>query len=66
MNYREKPLESEFSWASLTIYLFKPSVLTTVLKKNAAGDSHEFGRDIIPKMIEKKKVYPHQRVLYTH
>ena len=57
LNYREKPLESEFSWASLTIYLFKPSVLTAVLNKNAAGDSHEFGRDIIPKMIEKKNVY---------
>jgi glucose-1-phosphate adenylyltransferase len=57
LSYREKPLESEFSWASLTIYLFKPSVLTTALKKNAAADSHEFGRDIIPEMIEKKKVY---------
>lgn len=57
LDYKEKPHESEFDWASLTIYLFKPSVLTTALKKNAAGDSHEFGRDIIPKIIEKKKVY---------
>ena len=57
LNYREKPLKSEFSWASLTIYLFKPSVLTAVLEKNTAGDSHEFGRDIIQKMIEKRKVY---------
>ena len=57
LEYKEKPHDSEFSWASLTIYLFKPSVLMAVLKKNADSDSHEFGRDIIPKMIEKKKVY---------
>ncbi len=60
LEYKEKPHDSEFSWASLTIYLFKPSVLMAVLKKNADSDSHEFGRDIIPKMIEKKKVYAYK------
>lgn len=57
LNYMEKPQEAKFNWASLTIYLFKPSILADVLIENAGNHSHEFGRDIIPKMIGKRKVY---------
>ncbi|MFQ6113102.1 MAG: glucose-1-phosphate adenylyltransferase family protein [bacterium] len=58
LDYKEKPTDLEFKWASLTIYVFRPSVLYEVLEENARGcHSHEFGRDIIPKMLGKYKVY---------
>jgi glucose-1-phosphate adenylyltransferase len=58
IDYQEKPVKSDYRWASLTIYLFKPEVLTTVLNENAQNPlSHEFGRDIIPEMLDKYKVY---------
>ncbi|MFQ5603480.1 MAG: glucose-1-phosphate adenylyltransferase family protein [bacterium] len=58
VNYREKPKDVFYPWASLTIYLFKPSVLNEVLEENARlSDSHEFGRDIIPAMLSKYRVY---------
>jgi glucose-1-phosphate adenylyltransferase len=57
--YREKPETPEFNWASLTVYCFKPSVLYKVLEANIKEDaSYEFGRDIIPRMInENCKIY---------
>ncbi len=58
LKYREKDNESKLEWASLTIYMFKPEVLYSVLKDNSLNSqSHEFGRDIIPKMLENYKVY---------
>lgn len=57
-DYKEKPKNPEYPWASLTIYLFKPAVLYEVLEENARiAHSYEFGRDIIPKMLGKYKVY---------
>lgn len=57
-NYREKDSESRLDWASLTIYMFKLEVLYSVLKDNSINSqSYEFGRDIIPKMVENQKVY---------
>lgn len=56
--YQEKPPETNLTWASMTIYLFRPEVLREVLEKNAkSNDSHEFGRDIIPEMLGNRKVY---------
>lgn len=58
LNYREKPKDAKFPWASLTIYCFNPEVLYHVLEENArSSQSHEFGRDIIPMMLEKYRVY---------
>ncbi len=58
IGYKEKPSEMKYSWASLTIYLFRASVLYEVLVENARNShSFEFGRDIIPKMLERFKVY---------
>jgi glucose-1-phosphate adenylyltransferase len=59
VNYSEKPLNPQYNWASMTIYCFRPSILYPILKANARDDSSfEFGRDIIPRMLEKKhKVY---------
>lgn len=56
--YREKPNEAKFRWASLTIFLFKPDVLYDVVQENArSGTSYEFGRDIIPNMLQQYRVY---------
>lgn len=58
IDYKEKPSESKYPWASLTIYFFKPSVLSKVLTQNAVNStSHEFGRNIIPAMLGKYKIY---------
>lgn len=59
LDYEEKPEEPRADWASLTIYCFKPRILYDVLKANAAeDDSHEFGRDIIPRLLrENRRLY---------
>jgi glucose-1-phosphate adenylyltransferase len=62
--YLEKPATSP-EWpgdhvaASLTIYLFAPAVLHEVLENHArlAPKSHEFGKDIIPAMLGKYRVF---------
>jgi glucose-1-phosphate adenylyltransferase len=58
VEYHEKPEHGHYTWASLTIYLFKPEVLYRVLQQNSGNStSHEFGKDIIPAMIDKYNVY---------
>lgn len=58
LDYKEKPKSAGYTWASLTIFMFRPSVMYEVLEKNAReSNSHEFGRDIIPMMLGKYKVY---------
>lgn len=53
LSYEEKPVAPKGCWASLTVFCFRPSVLFEVLKQNQAGDSYEFGRDIIPMMMRQ-------------
>jgi len=55
--YLEKPRKSVLDWASLTIYLFRPSVLYEALEANAPRDSHEFGKDIVPALLANCQVY---------
>ena len=59
LRYSEKPKEPEYSWASMTVFCFKPEVLYDVLERNVREDeSYEFGRDIIPRMMrEDMRVY---------
>jgi glucose-1-phosphate adenylyltransferase len=64
VEYLEKPAAPP-AWpgdnvaASLTIYLFSPNILHEVLENHArlAPKSHEFGKDIIPAMLGKYRVY---------
>jgi len=62
--YREKPRNSRLEWASLTIYVFRTQLLITALEENAADSSHEFGRDIIPMLMEKHRVYGYKHSGY--
>nr|HDN01237.1 glucose-1-phosphate adenylyltransferase [Deltaproteobacteria bacterium] len=57
LEYLEKPAHPLSNWASMTIYLFKTEILEQALKKNAEIDSHEFGRDIIPAIMNRYEVY---------
>ena len=56
--YWEKPVEPLADWASLTVLCFDAACLRQALKDNQHRASYEFGRDIIPMLLEqKKKVY---------
>ena len=60
--FREKPKDSvktipgdpNHVLASMGIYLFKTDALLKILK---SGDEDDFGRDIIPKMLDSYRVY---------
>ncbi|HBH30026.1 MAG: glucose-1-phosphate adenylyltransferase [Desulfofustis sp. PB-SRB1] len=58
VSYQEKPRDPEGEWSSLTVLCFKPEVLYRVLTENQADDSFEFGRDIIPRLMEQgRRIY---------
>lgn len=54
VEYYEKVPEPKSSYASLTIYYFRREILEDALHENARLESHEFGRDIIPWLLQKK------------
>ena len=57
-HYEEKPSSPRGNLASLTILCFRPEVLYEMLEENQRHSSFEFGRDIIPMMMERNlKVY---------
>ncbi|MBD3333952.1 MAG: glucose-1-phosphate adenylyltransferase, partial [Candidatus Eisenbacteria bacterium] len=55
-DYKEKPRTAPTDLASLTIYLFRRSVLETVLGDTSSGEL-EFGRHVIPRMLNRFKMY---------
>jgi glucose-1-phosphate adenylyltransferase len=58
VHYEEKPENPRGNLASLTILCFRPEVLYEMLEENQGHSSFEFGRDIIPMMLERNfKVY---------
>ena len=56
------PDNSEKSLASMGIYVFTTDALIEALEKDAENiaSSHDFGKDIIPALIKKDKVYSHK------
>jgi glucose-1-phosphate adenylyltransferase len=58
------PLNPEKVAASMGIYLFNADVLIPVLLKDAenAESSHDFGKDILPKMVGDYRVYAYDFV----
>ncbi len=57
IEYKEKPEQPISRWASMTVYLFRREALVELLKANVKETSHEFGRDIIPRAIQKYRVF---------
>lgn len=57
--FTEKPKQSDSTLASMGIYVFNTGFLLKHLKADAAdlASSHDFGKNIIPKMVANDKVY---------
>jgi glucose-1-phosphate adenylyltransferase len=55
------PDDPDHSLASMGIYIFTTDALIEALEQDAQDptSSHDFGKDIIPKLIDKEKVYAH-------
>jgi glucose-1-phosphate adenylyltransferase len=70
--FQEKPKQTDLRspWnpekvaASMGIYLFNTDVLIPVLLKDAEDQksSHDFGKDILPKMVDEYRVYAYDFV----
>ncbi len=62
VSYEEKPQTPPSDWVSMTVYLFRTDFIIDVLKANAEESSHEFGRDILPKLIGARRIlgYKHR------
>jgi glucose-1-phosphate adenylyltransferase len=56
VEYQEKPATPPSHYASMTVYLFKTSLLLNLLKDNSQQTSHEFGRDILPSLAAQKRL----------
>lgn len=57
--FTEKPKQSDSTLASMGIYVFNTRFLLQYLNEDAAdpASSHDFGKDIIPKMVANDRVY---------
>lgn len=68
IEFNEKPQnakvcigDSEHALASMGIYIFSTQLLIKVLEEDSKNDSssHDFGNDILPKLIHSHNVYAH-------
>lgn len=65
VHYDEKPASPKGNLASMTILCFRPEILYEILTKNQQHGSYEFGRDIIPMMMEQRlRVYGYRYAGY--
>jgi glucose-1-phosphate adenylyltransferase len=63
--FKEKPDNPEsipgrpgFAWANMGVYIFETSVLIDAISGKSGGDPvHDFGRDILPRLVESRKVF---------
>lgn len=63
VDFQEKPSEPRSTWISMGVYCFNRDMLMEVLQADAdLGDqsSHDFGRDIIPRIHQKYRVFGYQ------
>ncbi len=56
-NWVEKPQTAKSNLASMGIYLFNRKPLTKALNKAAKHAGTDFAKDVIPLMLQKKRVY---------
>ncbi len=59
ISFEEKPVEPKGTLASMGIYVFNLEALSQVLREDASrhDSAHDFGKNIIPAMIERYRVY---------
>jgi len=59
VKFAEKPKQSESTLASMGIYVFNAAFLLQQLEEDAQDptSAHDFGKNIIPKMVERDRVF---------
>ena len=59
VEFHEKPTEPKGRLASMGVYVFRTDFLLEILEQDARDTSsaHDFGRNIIPSMVEEREVY---------
>jgi glucose-1-phosphate adenylyltransferase len=57
INWIEKPKTAKSNLASMGIYVFNRTELTKYLTEAAKQGGHDFAKDIIPRMIRRKRVF---------
>ncbi len=62
VDFQEKPAQPRAPWASMGIYIFNKDVLIRELEIDAEleNSSHDFGRDIIPRIFQTHRVFGYQ------
>ena len=63
VDFQEKPREPRSPWVSMGVYCFNKDILVEQLQEDADfgdGSSHDFGRDIIPRMYRTHRVFGYQ------
>ena len=57
--FEEKPKNARSNLASMGIYIFRRSLLEKVLREDARdpASAHDFGRSILPRLVEEGEVY---------
>lgn len=56
-DFTEKPKQSDSTLASMGIYVFSADVLNHVLRGSNGARPMDFGKDVIPAMIQSQRVY---------
>ena len=66
VDFQEKPPEPKSTWVSMGIYCFNRDVLIEALQEDASlgSSSHDFGRDIVPRIFGSKRVFGYQYLDY--
>lgn len=64
--FAEKPKQSDSTLASMGIYVFNTSFLLNLLEQDAqdSNSSHDFGKNIIPRIVEMGKAYAYPFIGY--
>lgn len=60
LSYEEKPLTPTTDLASLTIYVAEVEPLCRALEACVGLESYEFGRDVIPRMLARDRVFGYE------
>ena len=67
IDFQEKPKEPRGAWASMGVYVFNKDVLVEQLQADAdmgEASAHDFGRDIIPRIFQSRRVFGYQYQSY--
>ncbi|MCC6268159.1 MAG: NTP transferase domain-containing protein [Dehalococcoidia bacterium] len=67
IDFQEKPKNPRGAWASMGVYVFNKDVLVEQLQSDAdmgENSSHDFGKDIIPRIFQTHRVFGYQYQSY--